>query len=270
MKTGPIILKLGGSVITNKRVGKPVVRVRHVKQLAREVSRVCLDGARGSRPPLILLYGGGSFGHPLAHRYQLSGKMLSIDSLVDAAKTISAMRRLGTTLTDIFLDEGVPVVPLQTSSSVQQRNGKLIITNYSLIEDILLYGGIPLLGGDVIVADHRRTVIASADWLASKLARHFHSRKLLFATDVSGVYKKFPARTHERPLPVILRKELKALVASSQTTRDDSIDVTGAMAGKLRSLLPLRNCTVIIFNGLLRNVLAGVLRGEMHGTRITL
>ena len=81
MKTGPIILKLGGSVITNKRVGKPVVRVRHVKQLAREVSRVCLDGARGSRPPLILLYGGGSFGHPLAHRYQLSGKMLSIDSL---------------------------------------------------------------------------------------------------------------------------------------------------------------------------------------------
>lgn len=269
MKTGLIILKLGGSIITDKWAGKPVVRTRHVKRFAREIFHACFDRARGSRIPLVLLYGGGSFGHPLAHKYKVSERALSINSIVGAAKTISAMRKLGTVLTDIFLEERVPVVPLQTSSFVQQRNGKLIFTNYSMIEDILSHGGVPLLGGDVIIADHRRTVIASADRLASELAQHFHSRKLLFATDVNGVYKKFPARAHELPLSIIRRKELRVMVAS-QTLRNGALDVTGAMTGKLRSLLTLRNCTIIIFNGLLQNVLAGVLRGKMHGTRIKL
>jgi len=235
----------------------------------REIFSACFDRVRGSRTPLILLYGGGSFGHPLAHQYKLSGRALSIDTLTGAAKTISAMRRLGTVLTGIFLEEGIPVVPLQTSSFVQERNGKLIITNYSLIEDILSHGGIPLLGGDVIIADHCRTVIASADRLASELAMHFHSRRLLFATDINGVYKKLPARARERPLRMILRKELLAMVAS-RTVKDGAFDVTGAMVEKLRSLLPLRNCTVIIFNGLLPNMFVRALRGEMHGTRIAL
>ncbi len=262
MQIGPIILKLGGSVITDKRSGKPILRARNVRRLAREIA--CNSGM-----PLILLYGGGSFGHPLAHQYKLSDRMLSTDALTGMAKTIAAMRKLGIALTDIFLDEGVHVVPLQTSSLAHQKNGKLIITNYSLIEDILLHGGVPLLGGDVIVADRRRTVIASADRLATELAQHFHSRKILFATDVNGVYKKFPAKAREQPLRVITRKELRAMT-ESQAVSKGVVDVTGAMGGKLHSLFSLRNCTVIIFNGLLRNVLAGVLRGEVHGTRITL
>ena len=257
-----IILKLGGSIVTDKRGGKPVVNTRRVKRLAREV-------ASAKRSPLILLYGGGSFGHPLAHKYQLSGRALSRDSLVGAGKTISAMRELGGALTDVFLDVGVPVVPLQTSSFVQERKGRIIITNYSIIEDILLHGGVPLLGGDVILADHRRTAIASADRLASELVRHFHSRRLLFATDVNGVYKRFPPRAKESPLDIIRRGELRD-AAKAQTSERTALDVTGAMAGKLRSLLSLRNCEVNIFSGLIPGVLRNVLRGEMHGTRVVL
>lgn len=262
MQNEPVILKLGGSIITDKRSGKPVVRTRLVKRLAREV-------AHNLHSPLILLYGAGSFGHPLAHQYRLSERPLSVDTLVGMAKTTSAVRKLGGALADIFLEEGVPVVPLQTSSFVRQENGKLVITNYSLIEDILLYGGIPSFGGDVVIADRCRTAIASADVLASELVRHFHSRKLLFATDVNGVYERFPARDHEQPLKIISRKELQAMTAS-QAVKNTALDVTGAMAGKLRSLLPLRNCTVTIFNGLLPNVLARVLQDEILGTRITL
>ena len=126
-----------------------------------------------------------------------------------------------------------------------------------------------MFGGAVLIADHRRTVIVSADALASELVRHFHSRKLLFATDVDGVYKKFPARAGEQPLSMISRNELRMMVASN-TSKESARDVTGAMVGKLRSLLPLRNCAVTIFSGLLPNVLASVLRDEPQGTRITL
>ncbi len=265
MQPGAVILKLGGSVSTDKRSGKPILKTRHLRRLAREVAR-----AREPHSPLILLCGAGSFGHPLAHRYRLSGRELSVDALSGAGKTISAVRKLGTALADIFLDEGVPVVPLQTSSFVRQEKGKLIVTNYSLIEDILAHGGVPLFGGDVIVDDHHRTVIASADALASELVKHFHSRRLLFATDVNGVYEKFPAQAHEQPLSIITRKELQAIVASSQPLKGNAHDVTGTMMGKLRSLLPLRNCTITIFNGLLPNTLAKVLRGEKEGTSVVL
>ncbi len=262
MQNKPIILKLGGSVITDKRSGKPVIKTRIIQRLAREI-------ASNLHSPLVLLYGAGSFGHPLAHQYRLSGRPLSADALVGVAKTISAVHKLGGMLAEIFLEEGVPIVPLQTSSFVRQEKGKLVITNYPLIEDILSHGGIPMFGGDVVIADHCRTAIASADALAVELIRHFHSRKLLFATDVNGVYERFPPRAHERPLQVILRKELQAMT-SSQTVKNTALDVTGAMAGKLKSLLPLRNCTITICNGSLPNTLARVLRGEKIGTRITL
>lgn len=262
MQAKPVILKLGGSIITDKRGGNPVVRARTVRRLAREI-------ARGLHSPLILLYGAGSFGHPLAHQYRLSGRTLSVDALTGVAKTTSAVRRLGTALADILLEEGILVVPLQTSSFVREQKGRLIITNYSLIEDILSHGGIPLFGGDVIIADSQRTAIASADALASELTRHFHSQKILFATDVDGVYERFPKRIHEQPLRTIHRKELQAMTAS-KTAKKTALDVTGAMTGKLRALLPLHNCTVTIFNGLRPNVLAGVFRGETHGTSITL
>src|SRR5258708_2350151 len=114
MNAGPIILKLGGSVITEKRSGKPVIRTSQVKRLAREV-------ARSTHSPLILLYGGGSFGHPLAHKYRLSGLALSKDALIGAGRTTSAMRRLGDALATIFLDVGVPLVPLQTSTLVREE-----------------------------------------------------------------------------------------------------------------------------------------------------
>ena len=262
MQVVPIILKLGGSIITDKRGEKPVVQTHQVKRLAREI-------VRNSRSPLILLYGAGSFGHPLAHKHRLSGRALSTDALTGMGETISFVRKLGGVLADIFLGEGVPVVPLQTSSFVREEKGRLITTNYFLIEDILSHGGVPMFGGDVLIADHRRTVIVSADALASELVRHFHSRKLLFATDVDGVNKKFPARAGEQPLSMISRNELRMMVASN-TSKESARDVTGAMVGKLRSLLPLRNCAVTIFSGLLPNVLASVLRDEPQGTRITL
>jgi isopentenyl phosphate kinase len=269
MQAVPIIIKLGGSVITDKQSGKPIVRIRYAKRLAREIARAGFKETNRSRSPLILLYGGGSFGHPLAHKHQLSGRILSVGALVGAAQATSSMRRLGGALTDLFLENGIPVVPLQTSSFVQEQKGKLVVTNYDLIEDILAHGGVPLLGGDVIIADRRRTVIASADRLATEFARHFHSRRILFATDVNGVYEKFPGKAGERPLPLIRRKDLEHMTVLSQV-KNNSRDVTGAMRGKLRSLLPLRNCTVTIFNGLLPNTLAEVLRGKRLGTSIVL
>src|SRR3989344_436451 len=101
MSSNLIILKLGGSVISAKESGKPVLRARVVRRLAKEVSKWYSNVFPRKHARLILLYGGGSFGHPLAHRYHLQNRVLNAKTLAGAGRTIAAMRELGNRLSSI-------------------------------------------------------------------------------------------------------------------------------------------------------------------------
>jgi isopentenyl phosphate kinase len=260
------IIKLGGSIITEKKASRPVLRVRRIKEIAREIKRA---RSKDKNTPLIILYGGGSFGHPLAHRYQLLDRSLSRDAFMGVGYTVSAVRELGTRLATLLLDAGVPVMPLQTSSFAQVKKGQLRFTDLSIVELILKNGGVPLFGGDVVVSDTGRTAIASADALAVALTGKRKKSRLLFATDTDGVYASFPPHKHQQPLAELDRVALKKFLKtqSSQVTRRD---VTGAMLGKLRALLAARDTTALIFNGNTRGIFAEVLSGKQRGSRIIL
>lgn len=259
------ILKLGGSILTDKKAGRPVLRTRRVREMARELACV-LSGRKHVR--LILLYGAGSFGHPVAHRYKLLDQPLSRRTLMGVGYTVSSMRELGTRLAEVFLDAGISVVPLQTSSFAHMRKGRVHFTDISILETILGNGGVPLLGGDVVCAG-KRTAIASADALAVELSKKMKKTLLYFATDVDGVYAKFPPRKNERPLPALDRTAVRDFltVRRSKITRTD---VTGAMPGKLRALLGAKNTTAMIFNGKRHNSIADALSGKNKGTKVVL
>ena len=59
----PIILKLGGSAITDK-TAEATPKTEIINRVAEEIKRADLDN-------LIVVHGGGSFGHPAAERYGL-------------------------------------------------------------------------------------------------------------------------------------------------------------------------------------------------------
>ena len=59
----PIILKLGGSAITDK-TAEATPKTEIINQLSEEIKRADLDN-------LIVVHGGGSFGHPTAAKYNL-------------------------------------------------------------------------------------------------------------------------------------------------------------------------------------------------------
>lgn len=260
------ILKLGGSVVTRKQGRHPVLRVRRIREIAREIANVRV---KNPRLKCILLYGGGSFGHPLAHRYRLVGRSLSRRSLVGVGHTIAAMRELGTRISRILLDAGIPAVPLQTSSFMRVHHDRLRFCDFTIIETILAHGGVPLLGGDVAFSDCRRITIVSADRIAVELFRRFRRAKMLFATGTDGVYATYPPRTYGRPLSALDRRSIHKMLklGSSSAT---STDVTGAMWGKLRALLNARNTTALIFNGNARAVFSRVLSGRKEGTIVSL
>ncbi|MGD8543676.1 MAG: hypothetical protein PVG48_00980, partial [Candidatus Bathyarchaeota archaeon] len=82
MSVKPTVLKLGGSVITNKE--KPLTpNLSAIKRLANEISK-----ANVSR--LVLVHGGGSFGHPIAKQYAIEKGYKDQTQIMGFSKTRQA------------------------------------------------------------------------------------------------------------------------------------------------------------------------------------
>lgn len=259
-----IIIKLGGSIISNKRRGRPRLQTALLRRLGRELATIL-----SARPwlRLILLHGAGSFGHPLAYRHHLTSGPFNKRKLRAVAATVTAMRELGSAIANVLFAAGLAVVPLQTSAIARHKRGRLQITNFAIVESLLAGQGIPLLNGDVTINDRQHTQIISADALAVSFARALGASRLIFLTNVDGVYRRFPPRRSEQPLTVMTRAELKHLIKGLTTTVYRH-DVTGGMIGKLKELTVLRRCQVIICNGNVPKNLRRALLGEKVGTRI--
>ena len=89
-EAGPVVVKLGGSVLTRKREAARL-RPKILHRLAEEL-------AAPGNPPFVLLHGAGSFGHPGAVRWNLakpSADAADRDRRVRGAAIVSAeVRRL--------------------------------------------------------------------------------------------------------------------------------------------------------------------------------
>jgi len=64
----PTILKIGGSVITDKN-GELAAKTEDINRIAEEIKRADAEN-------LVVVHGGGSFGHPTAKKYGIKDKVL--------------------------------------------------------------------------------------------------------------------------------------------------------------------------------------------------
>ena len=101
----PITLKLGGSVVTFKdEVESP--RLEVIRRIAKEI-------AEAKPESLILVHGGGSFGHPHAKTYRLNeGFKGGLSQLMGFSKTRMAMLRLNSLLVEALNQVGIPALSL--------------------------------------------------------------------------------------------------------------------------------------------------------------
>src|SRR5512135_2712731 len=140
-----VFLKLGGSLITDKtRVEHAQVRVIH--RLAREIK-----AALETRPDLrlVLGHGSGSFGHVAAKKYDTRNGVKDAAGWIGFTKVAAAAARLNQIVTDIFIDEDVPVISLPPSASARCENGRLIYLDTFGIRSALKNNLVPLVQGDV-------------------------------------------------------------------------------------------------------------------------
>lgn len=235
-----VLLKLGGSVITDKN--QPfTAREEVLRRLGREL-REALD----CRPDLhlILGHGSGSYGHVVAQEHRTREGIVDGDqalrrrSWLGYAETAAAAARLNRLVTDVLLEEGLPVVSYQPSASARCRRGELMYFDTHPMKQVLGAGLVPLVYGDVAVDAVQGFTIISTEQIFDNIARELQPAKIILAGVVDGVYDADPftnpGASRYDEITLDNWEEVEAALGGSHGT-----DVTGGMFSKVRDMYHL-------------------------------
>ena len=228
-----IILKIGGSIITNKDAVSEV-DTKSLKRIASEI-KSSLDN---SFKELIIVHGAGSFGHPPAKKYKIGEKFDESEypqKRIGFCETQNAVKKLNMYICEAFIDEGLPVVAIPASSFMRATNKRITDGNLDSFKRYLEKGFIPVIYGDVVLDDELEICVISGDQLIQYLAKNLNPDMVVLGTDVDGVYNKNP-KTHDDAIFFDKFSSLDDLDTLEGTT---NVDVTGGMVGKIKELLYL-------------------------------
>jgi len=251
----PTILKLGGSVITNKE--KPLTpNMLAIERLAREISKANVS-------PLVLVHGGGSFGHPIAEQYGIREGYKDSSQIMGFSKTHQAMTKLNKLIVDSLINHNIPAVGVQPSSCVVTKAGRIQSMEEKPLRKMLEMGFVPILYGDAALDSETGFAILSGDQLVSSLAIRLAADYIVIGVDVDGLYTADPKTDSSACLiqQATLRelKNLEHKLEGSKVT-----DVTGGMLGKMFELTPAieHGIRTIIVNATKPNRVYKALKGE--------
>lgn len=240
-----VVLKLGGSVVTDKDTPETVDR----EALEATSKTIAAHGATD----LVVVHGGGSFGHHHAAEHGVSRTAGTHDP--EAIRAIhGAMGRLNAAVVEALAAEEVPALPVRPLSAGARTDDGELVASTDQVRTMLAEGFVPVLHGDVIVHEEHGATILSGDELLCALAADLSADRVGLCSAVPGVLDDGDV------IPEIDAFEdvAHALGASEST------DVTGGMAGKVRALLDLET-PAFVFD---RDGLEPFLNGEHPGTRI--
>ena len=220
------VLKLGGSVITEKDHPETIDEAS-LDRAADAVARALESAAVAD---LVIVHGGGSFGHHHAARHGVSTTTGTHDVTALAA-IHEAMKALNEAVLERLIDRDVPVIPIHPLSVAHYDEAGRLVFPTGVIEAVLGEGFVPVLHGDGVVGVGVGVRVASGDELVVKLADALDADRV-------GVCSTVPGVLDDDGL-VIDRIDdyevVEAVLGESEAT-----DVTGGMAGKVRTLLDLR------------------------------
>jgi isopentenyl phosphate kinase len=257
----PILLKIGGSVITDK-TGELSAKTKIINRLAEEIKKANLRN-------LIIVHGGGSFGHPMAKKYSIKQGYKKETQKVGFAETHHVMTVLNGLFMDALIWHNIPAVSITPLSCIITNNGRIQFFNESIIKSMLKMGISPVLYGDVILDDQLGFTVVSGDQIVSYLAKKLRARKIVLGVDVDGLFDSDPKKNTDSKLFTNLT--LKELINKKKNLSLSTSDVTGGMLGKINEITSAieQGIPVSIVNANENNRMYKALIGdEVEGTSI--
>jgi len=214
----PIVVKMGGSVITDKMVPFKI-RDDVISRMASEISRA-------ERTDVVIVHGGGSVGHYLAKRLNLLGS--DEPKKINVSYVLSEMDKLSTRIVSHLVDKGIPAVAIPTHAIGSHDSAGSLKLDESVVRLALRSGLSPVLRGDVILGE-KKIDIVSGDLLSSRLAVSLGAERLIFCMDQEGIIG-----TDGKLMPrVRLSEPYDHLLWPSEEGRTD---VTGGLGAKLKEI----------------------------------
>lgn len=224
-----LVIKLGGSAITDKSEDFSL-RGKTIKRIAEELSSI--------EDKFILVHGGGSFGHPVASKYEISKGYHEKKQLLGFSKTHNVMEKLNQEVVDALIGAGIPAVPVQTSSCSIVKDGEIVSMNLEIIKGFLDLGMVPVLYGDSVLDREKDMTILSGDQILTYLADEFNAEQVLVGMDTEGIFTKDPKINEDAELiPKITPESWENI--SNLVEFSSGKDVTGGIKNKIEVLIGL-------------------------------
>ncbi len=253
------VCKLGGSVITEKDRaetldGPRLDRAANAIADAVNVAAGTAGETTGVPADLVVVHGGGSFGHHHADRHGVGTDAGTSDPGA-AVEIHGAMTTLNRFVIKRLQDRDVPAVPVHPLSLGHREASGTLSLPPGGIETLLEEGFVPVLHGDVVPHAGAGVTVLSGDEIVAHLAGTLGADRIGLCSTVPGVL--------DTDGTVIDRIEEFDAVAN---VLGDSAatDVTGGMAGKVRALLAV-DAPAWVFD---LDGLGAFLDGGSPGTRI--
>ncbi len=259
----PVILKIGGSVITEKDAVSSA-RKDEIERIAQEIASFRTNSSEG----LILVHGAGSFGHPQAMKwaetpYLNTGTNKGFDAK-GVYLTHTSVKVLNSIVMESLSNAGVSALPVHPLSSCLLENGKIIEFQVEKIKIMLERGIIPVLHGDVAMDRVKGAAVLSGDRIIPYLAIVMNASKIGAGSNVEGVLDE--KGTLIKKITPTSFVDIKKQISGSSST-----DVTGGMLGKVSELVELAKNGISsrIFNASKKGMVSKFLYGEDVGTLIS-
>jgi isopentenyl phosphate kinase len=226
----PIILKLGGSAITDK-TAEASPKTQIINRLAEEIKRADLDN-------LIIVHGGGSFGHPTAAKYNIKeGYKDDPTQKFGFAETHHMMTVLNGLVMDALIWHEIPAVSIAPSSCIVTEAGKIKCFDETVLKAMSKMVLTPVFYGDAVMDEKLGFTVLSGDALVAYLALKYKAEKIVIGVDTDGLFDDDPkVNPDAKPYKKLSLAELKAI--QPKLGKAQGQDVTGGMAGKIAELIP--------------------------------
>ena len=230
MRNELALIKLGGSVVTFKQ--KPLTaNFEAINNITRVIAAIKI--------PLIIVHGGGSFGHYWSVKYDMHTKPDDYDPY-GISIVHESMMCLNQIIVNSMIKERINAYAVMPSNFTSSH--RPIIRKIDELRDIAENGIIPVTFGDIIHINKRKYSILSGDVIMTILSQALHPSKVIFALNVDGIYKNFKTK-----------ETIKEINNSNRSIELSTVkaDVTGGMRRKVTEAFKIARSgvDVLMVNG---------------------
>ena len=222
-----ILIKLGGSIITNKERPQSARR-KTIDNILKQIKKI--------DEPKILVHGGGSYGHYWSVKYGMHTKPARY-----SLKGLSVVKNSMIELDKIILDSAAKNrLNAYSLPPTDFMNGnKPIKSKIEKIGEIAKSGLVPVTYGDALWYGQKKSYILSGDVIMTTIGKILKPRLSIFVLDVDGVYSNAKSKK--------LVYNVTYSFSPGIWKDEDNDDVTGGMLRKLMEATKMSRSGLKVF-----------------------